>query len=115
MAQKSKACLQLVVDEKGEVYTTQGGRLNTSPETDPVQSLCEVMSNFQLYDHKRWLHREKASLAVILAYSLLQLYESSWWQSLWNSRNTSFLGLNSPTLTTCRSPDQRIKLRRPFT
>jgi len=115
LAQKSKAHLQLVVDEKGEVYTTQRGRLNTSPETDSVQSLCEVMSNFQLYDHKRWLHREKAILAVILAYSLLQLHESSWWQSLWNSRSISFLSLNFPKLTTCHSPDQRIKLRRPFT
>jgi hypothetical protein len=117
LAKKSHTRLQLVVDERGEVYTTGLGQSASGdkPSGDPILSLCEVMANLKLYDRKRWLHREKAILAVILAYSLLQLHESSWWQTLWNSRSIAFLGLGAADLAVCRSPDQRIRLRRPFT
>ncbi|OQU99480.1 hypothetical protein CLAIMM_05110 [Cladophialophora immunda] len=86
----------------------------TPPVQDPVLSLWEVMSNFKLNDRKWWLQREKAILAVILSYSLLQLHESSWWQTLWNSEGISFHGVGSSNLAAGRSPDQRIRLRRPF-
>ncbi|KIW30686.1 hypothetical protein, variant [Cladophialophora immunda] len=115
LAQQSKAPLQLVIDEKGDLYTISSAQSSiTPPVQDPVLSLWEVMSNFKLNDRKWWLQREKAILAVILSYSLLQLHESSWWQTLWNSEGISFHGVGSSNLTAGRSPDQRIRLRRPF-
>ena len=116
IAQQSKAHLQLIVDDKGELYTSSDAEPKTKlPNDDPVISLCEVMSKFKLYDRKRWMQREKAILAVVLSYSLLQLYESSWCQTLWNSEGISFLGFGSSGSATRSSPDQRIRLRKPFT
>lgn len=114
-AQKSNTCLRLFIDEKDHLYAAHGQGSGVSVKADPMLSLCEVMSNFKIYDHKRWLHREKAILAVILAYSLPQIHESSWWQSLWDSNSISFLGTCPPDFTKYSSPDQRIKLRKPFT
>jgi hypothetical protein len=70
LAQKSNIHLQLFVDQKDHLYAAHGQGSSVSVSTDPMLSLCEVLANFKLYDHKRWLHREKAILAVILAYSL---------------------------------------------
>jgi hypothetical protein len=117
IARQSKAQLQLVVDEQGQLYTTQSAKATASKVTDPMLSLSEVMSNLKLYDRKRWLQREKAILAVILAHSLPQIHESSWWQSIWDSNSISFCGVapSSNVAATCCNPDLRIKLRSPFT
>ncbi|KIW64198.1 hypothetical protein PV04_09151 [Phialophora macrospora] len=49
LARKSSGCLQLVIDEKGELYTKLGRPPKVEPSQDPMLSLCEVMSNFKLY------------------------------------------------------------------
>ena len=116
LVQQNKGRLQLLVDEKGEVYTVhESPRTQMPPEGDQVLSLCDLMSTLQLYDRKTWLHREKAILAVILSYSLLQLHESSWLQSQWNSESITFLDLGLGDLISSRSPDQRVRLRQPYT
>ncbi|KAK7892627.1 hypothetical protein LTR67_006862 [Exophiala xenobiotica] len=116
LAQRSKARLQLLVDEKGHLYTTQSTGPQISKDEDPMLSLSEVMSDWKPYDHKRWLQREKAILAVILAHSLPQIHESSWWQSRWNSNSISFCGVcPGSAAAKYSSGDLRIKLRNPFT
>ncbi|KIW90851.1 uncharacterized protein Z519_08634 [Cladophialophora bantiana CBS 173.52] len=85
LAQQGKARLHPVVDEKGQMITT--GQSDTVADKDRMLFAMRDYVEFKLYDHKRWLQREKTILAVILAYSLLQLHESSWWQSLWNPQS----------------------------
>lgn len=113
IAQQQNGNLKLFINEQGELCSSATGS-NPRPKNlckDPMLTLSDLMADFKLYDHKRWLHREKAILAVVLAYSMLQLHESSWWQSMWDSNGISFHGLGSPT----KGADQRLRLRRPYT
>ena len=116
MHKRNNALLQITVNEKGELYRSHTTLPPTSTKDgrDPVISLCDAMARLEPYNHKRWLHKEKAILAVILSYSLLQLHNSSWLQQIWDSESIGFLGLGQGT-TLCTSPDTRYKLRRPYT
>lgn len=116
MAKQRSSRLELILDENGDLYTA-GDQPNssTAKPVDCMLTLTEVMDKFQIYDHKRWLHKEKAILAVVLAHSLPQVHESSWWQSLWDANSISFLGADPSQVTSSSDPDQRIQLRRPFT
>ena len=117
LAQKNNAHLQITVNEKGEMFASHSNLTQPraqSTQTDPVVSLCDVMTRLKIYNHKRWLHKEKAILAVILSYSLLQLHNSSWLQQIWDSESIGFLGLGQGG-NVCTSPDTRYKLRRPYT
>ena len=110
LAQATNCGLHLYVDDKEEVYSQH--RKPELPDcSQQLLSLNEVMSKLKLYDHKKWLHREKSILAVTLAYSMLQLHESAWLQSQWSSGNISFIDESS----TCGCVNERFKLRRPFT
>lgn len=113
IAQQQNGNLKLFVNEQGELCSSTAASTPRPKKLskDPMLTLSDLMADFQLYDHKRWLHREKAILAVVLAYSMLQLHESSWWQSMWDSNGISFHGLGSPT----KGADQRLRLRRPYT
>ena len=112
IAQSTKCGLLVYVDGKEDVYT-EHQKPNVAPSLDSHQllSLTEVMSKLQIYDHKKWLHREKSILAVTLAYSMLQLHESPWLQTHWNSNNISFVDETD----SCNCINERFKLRRPFT
>ena len=68
------------------------------------------MSRLQIYESKRWLHREKSILAVTLAYSLIRLHESPWLQNQWNSDNINFVDEKKSGQVV-----ERFQLRRPFT
>ena len=114
IVQQSRTLVELTVDEKDQLYTVQKKTPTTATHTDSMMSLTQVMESFKLHDRKRWLHHEKAILAVVLAHSLPQVHESSWWQSLWDSNNISFLG-TSAVAAAQQNPDQRIKLWKPFT
>ena len=117
LAQKNNARLQITVNEKGEMYASHSDLSQTGAQptqTDPVISLCDVMTRLKIYDRKRWLHKEKAILAVILSYSLLQLHNSSWLQQRWDSDSIGLLGLSQVGRLSA-SPDTRYKLRRPYT
>jgi hypothetical protein len=109
-AQANNSGLQLYVDSKEDVYSQQEKptlpQLNTSPD---LLSLTTVMSRLQLYEKKKWLHREKSILAVTLAYSLLRLHDSPWLETSWSSDSISFIDDQSN-----HSAD-RFQLRRPFT
>lgn len=112
LATAKNCAVYLYVDEKEEVYTQhQEGRLSIQSSSQQLVSLTEVMSRLQIYDHKRWLHREKSILAVTLAYSMLQLHESPWLQTQWNSDTIAFLDESS----ICTCANEQFKLRRPFT
>lgn len=110
LAAASNQGLQLYVDSKEDVYS-QLGKPTLSRQSPPADllSLTSVMSRLQMYEKKKWLHREKCILAVTLAYSLLRLHESPWLQAQWNSNSISFLDENAGKAT------ERFKLGRPFT
>jgi hypothetical protein len=112
LAQATKCGLYLYVDDKEEVYSEPSGPdLPPAIDCQQLLSLTDVMSKLKLYDHKKWLHREKSILAVTLAYSMLQLHESPWLQGQWNSNSISFVDESN----TCNCINERFKLRRPFT
>ncbi|KAL9615843.1 MAG: hypothetical protein Q9160_009215 [Pyrenula sp. 1 TL-2023] len=116
LAEENNVHLQLLIHENGDIYAPQeSSRMATSFEGDQLLSLYDLMSTLQVYDRKTWLHREKAILAVVLSYSLLQLHESSWLQSYWDSGNITFIDSALEGLKAAQSPDRRIKLRRPYT
>ena len=117
LAQRNNARLQITVNEKGEMYASHSNLSQTGAQptqTDPVISLCDVMTRLKIYDRKRWLHKEKAIPAVILSHSLLQLHNNSWLQQIWDSDSIGFLGLGQVG-SLYASPDTRYKLRRPYT
>lgn len=102
--------LQIYVDNKDDVYS-QLAKPTLRPQTSTPEllSLASVMSKLHLYEHKKWLHREKSILAVTLAYSLLRLHQSPWLQAQWDSNSISFIEEQTGQAT------ERFKLRRPFT
>ena len=112
-AHLSKDRVHLVVDEAGELCTRPGAQ-SDKRNNEPLSSLYDLLQNLKIHELKRWIQPEKPILAVILAYSLLQLHESSWWQSAWSSSSISFLETGGQAQL-IKSPDYRLKLRRPFT
>ncbi len=59
-------------------------------DTEDV-TLETLLEDTGLYAHKRWLKKEKAQLALTLAYSLLQLHGSAWQRRYWSLQRILFL------------------------
>lgn len=116
LAHSCKCYLQLVVDKHEKVYcrSKQVPHALSQTTSQQLASLTEIMSELKVYDHKRWLHREKSILAIILAYSMLQLHNSPWSQSQWRSDNITFINTCS-TRATQDNRDLHYQLRQPYT
>ncbi|KAJ9606761.1 hypothetical protein H2200_008770 [Cladophialophora chaetospira] len=111
LATAKDCAVHLYVDDKEKIYTQHRKGQFVQSGSQQLVSLTDVMSRLKLYDHKRWLQREKSILAVTLAYSMLQLHESPWLRSQWNSDTISFLDESD----TSSCANEQFKLRRPFT
>ena len=75
--------------------------------------LENLLCIFRPFSEKKWLHKEKAILSVILAYSMLQIHESPWLTQSWSAKHIQFLEHSSftPSQLSARS---QLKLRRPY-
>lgn len=102
--------LHIYVDEKEAVYSRHAqSTLGQQTSTPELLSLASAMSRLQVYEHKKWLHREKSILAITLAYSVLRLHQSPWLQAQWDCNSISFIDEHPG------HPNERLKLQRPFT
>jgi hypothetical protein len=113
-AHDDKLPLQIYIDNEERVWELD--KAESGPDSQhfhQLLSLEHILSDIAPYNHKRWVAREKAILAVILAYSLLQLHEIPWLPPEWNTRHISFLNNkihhNSP-----KPPDYEVQLRSPY-
>ena len=85
--------LELIINDKNQVWEVPQQNLCrwNIPREPKILTLQSILSEFPQYLKKRWLAKEKAILAVILAHSLLQLHESIWLRRYWTTEHISFL------------------------
>ncbi|MCJ1316945.1 hypothetical protein MMC15_002266 [Xylographa vitiligo] len=85
--------LELIINDKNQVWEVPQQNLCkwNIPREPKILTLQSILSEFPQYLKKRWLAKEKAILAVVLAHSLLQLHESIWLRRYWTTEHISFL------------------------
>ena len=97
--------LQLFLSEREELFALQEASDRVKKrESQAMLTLNDIMIRLKPFRQKKWLRKEKALLAVVLADSLLQLSSSPWSQTCWDSQTFTF-----------KDPDYHLNLRRPYT
>jgi hypothetical protein len=113
-AHESKLQLEILIDHEEKVW-----EMAMTPAKVAKTSSCQFTSLENLlslsrpFSEKKWLHKEKAILAVVLAYSMLQLHESPWLSQSWSAKHIYFLE-NSSFSSSRLSATSQLKLRRPY-
>lgn len=82
--------IALAIDEAKALWETDNPTGGTPPNPNPSLSLEALFPIFTPFANKKWLIREKLILAIISAYSALQLHESPWLQSCLSSKQLFF-------------------------
>lgn len=102
--------LELLIDPQTNLWEDTTEENPTRLITSEFVTLERLLSQFPQYYNKRWLAKEKAILAVVLAHSLLQLHESEWLHRYWSKRHISFLRDRGFNFT----KSARFNLERPY-
>lgn len=102
--------LELLIDPQTNLWEDTTEENPTRLMTSEFVTLEKLLLQFPQYYNKRWLAKEKAILAVILAHSLLQLHESEWLHRSWNKKHISFLRDRGFNFT----KPARFNLERPY-
>lgn len=89
-ARNANKHVALAIDELKGLWETENSPTRTSPPANPSLSLEALFPAFVPIANKKWLMREKLILAVISAYSTLQLHDSPWLQSGLSSKKLFF-------------------------
>ena len=104
--------LELIINDNNQVWEVPQENLSKStiPKDPKILTLQSILSESPQYLKKRWLAKEKAILAVVLAHSLLQLHESTWLRRYWTTEHISFLIDKDFTFT----KSSRFALKSPY-
>ena len=113
VAHQGNLSLEIFIDEQEKVWgeAIKSTGIERAPDFLTLESF---LATFNKFSSKIWLHREKAILAVLLAYSLLQLHSSPWLMEEWTSKSIFFLDSGSGFSTGRPLASAQFKLRHPY-
>ena len=101
--------LELFIDDQSRLWGITV-RTDALLKVSKMYTLSWLLSTVPRYSKKKWLAKEKATLAVILPYSLLQLYDSQWLTPYWDAKQISFVQDQELSF----SDDTRFELKQPY-
>ena len=113
-AQKSDCRSHLAIDCQQQLWEVDAAPRSSSSTLHGLINLGDCLERLSSQSQKRWLHQEKAILATILAYSLLQLHDSAWLKGWWSIQQIVFLYNEGTNLDSVKTSIKGFRLCKPY-